>query len=958
MLSRQRSRSLSIPLLLVFLVAATFLLRTWALDSLPPGLWWDEASQGLDARDLLHGQFRVFFPRAEGKEPLYIFLTTPFVAAWDGHPFAVRLAGATLGAMTVLALYLAGRALWRDQPGAGRWVGLIAAALWAVAYWPQSMNRVGFQVNAFPIIITLAVVAWLNWVHRPTRRRAIVFGLLAGLTLATYLAARFTPLIWLILYIVLPSGRRRALRPTLLWVLLAVCVTAVPMGLHFALHPEDFANRASVFPLLRGDYGKNVLEPLLFSTKNVAGAFLGLAGDENNRHNLPGRPAFSLPFAVLFALGMVAAIVSLRRRSDLRGWTLLTWLLVLATPSVLSIASNPHYPRLFGALPAALLLTAWPLATLASRVARRGPGWRGVALFGVALLLIAEGVRTTHDYFVTYRQLDLYEAFNGDTVLLGERIQARPEAVAVVPVYGDATHVLDYLYPAASIRDVNVDEVTIAAWLQSQLGAGAEGQQVVVPVWNVEPQTYADAKQAVPFYLSREGGLTSEEHLRNFDLLAYQLGEHPSFDAEGNHVVLGSTFSGGVRLVDAHWGAAYPNQDRDSRSAEAGTRFWAVLTWQVDQPLASLRAAVDLIDDAGHRLSGADQQLLRVDPGPAEAPTVWQANTLVRTYHLIDVPATQLPGPVTLAARLYDGETLTPVLPVGGPASTGGSVVLDQAFVDASAAPLSGEPLTPARPLTAALPGGVTLLGLDDWPATVQPGSTLTLRLYWQADQPLAQVQTATISLGGAPVTATTQLPPDAPVGRPVHTYADLHVPPDIAPGVYPLTLGTPGGDGQAVELGEVEIGGRPRRFDAPALSLPIHATFGGQVSLLGTETPPLLDVAPGQPITVTLAWQALATPGQDLVRFVHLLNGDGLVVAQQDSRPCAGQCPSSSWLPGEVLLEDVSVQTPSDLLPGVYRLAVGWYDAATVQRLAATDATGLPIADNLLILPVGVRVE
>ena len=78
------------------------------------------------------------------------------------------------------------------------------------------MNRVGFQVNAFPIVITLAVVTWLNWVYRPTRGRAVAFGLLAGLALATYLAARFTPFIWLFLYIVLPSAKRRALRPTLL----------------------------------------------------------------------------------------------------------------------------------------------------------------------------------------------------------------------------------------------------------------------------------------------------------------------------------------------------------------------------------------------------------------------------------------------------------------------------------------------------------------------------------------------------------------------------------------------------------------------------------------------------------------------------------------------------------------------------------------------------------------------
>ena len=54
MIGRYNRRSILIVLLLAGLVGATLLVRTWSLNSLPPGLWWDEASQGLDARDLLH----------------------------------------------------------------------------------------------------------------------------------------------------------------------------------------------------------------------------------------------------------------------------------------------------------------------------------------------------------------------------------------------------------------------------------------------------------------------------------------------------------------------------------------------------------------------------------------------------------------------------------------------------------------------------------------------------------------------------------------------------------------------------------------------------------------------------------------------------------------------------------------------------------------------------------------
>ncbi len=58
-----------LPLLMALLIGAALLLRLWSLNDAPPWLWWDEASQGLDARDLMDGHFRVFSraPRARSR---------------------------------------------------------------------------------------------------------------------------------------------------------------------------------------------------------------------------------------------------------------------------------------------------------------------------------------------------------------------------------------------------------------------------------------------------------------------------------------------------------------------------------------------------------------------------------------------------------------------------------------------------------------------------------------------------------------------------------------------------------------------------------------------------------------------------------------------------------------------------------------------------------------------------
>ena len=450
-------RKYAVPLILVALTGLALILRTWDLNSTPPWLWWDEATQGLDARSLLNGQFRVFFPSAMGKEPLYIYLTTPFVAAWDGQPFAVRLAGALLGALMAPALYAAGRALWPSRPTIGLWSGVIAAGLWTVNFWPQSINRIGFQVNPFPLILTVAVIGWLNYTRRPTRQRAIFFGLMAGLTLTTYLAARITPLLWVLLYLALPRPKRQALRPTLLWALLIGCLIAAPLAIHFALNPGDFFQRMGGLDTLRSDTQQVTPEKIRWSVQQLVGGFVGFYGDSILRHNLPNRPPFSPVAGALFAVGAILALVAIVRRRDSGAITLLLWWLVPCIPFVASVTNAPHFPRLLGALPPALLLAALPIGWLAERLRRTGRRLLRRALLAalgglLALWLIVEGAQMARDYFVTWaRHPGMTAAFQGDTWAFGERVAQTPGAIGVVPLEPDYGAQLDYLFPHTPI---------------------------------------------------------------------------------------------------------------------------------------------------------------------------------------------------------------------------------------------------------------------------------------------------------------------------------------------------------------------------------------------------------------------------------------------------------------------------------------------------------------------------
>jgi hypothetical protein len=122
----------------------------------------------------------------------------------------------------------------------------------------------------------------------------------------------------------------------------------------------------------------------------------------------------------------------------------------------------------------------------------------------------------------------------------------------------------------------------------------------------------------------------------------------------------------------------------------------------------------------------------------------------------------------------------------------------------------------------------------------------------------------------------------------------------------------------------------QPLRLD-PAH--PLDATFGDQVRLLGYTVEPEQG-QPGQPLRLTLYWQALRPPSHDYTIFVHLRRPAGGNVAQADHRPLGEIYPTTLWPLGETIRESSELYLPPDLPPGAYELWTGLYLLETGQRL------------------------
>lgn len=92
-------------LAVVTLVAA--FLRLWQLDQLPPGLFFDEAYNGLDARAVADGErFPLYFAGNNGREPLYLYLQAVAVKLLGPSAYALRLTSALIGILTVPLVFV------------------------------------------------------------------------------------------------------------------------------------------------------------------------------------------------------------------------------------------------------------------------------------------------------------------------------------------------------------------------------------------------------------------------------------------------------------------------------------------------------------------------------------------------------------------------------------------------------------------------------------------------------------------------------------------------------------------------------------------------------------------------------------------------------------------------------------------------------------------------------------
>jgi hypothetical protein len=113
----------------------------------------------------------------------------------------------------------------------------------------------------------------------------------------------------------------------------------------------------------------------------------------------------------------------------------------------------------------------------------------------------------------------------------------------------------------------------------------------------------------------------------------------------------------------------------------------------------------------------------------------------------------------------------------------------------------------------------------------------------------------------------------------------------------------------------------------------PLAANLDNQLELWGYDLNDT-EFEAGEAINLTLYWKTLARPQADYTIFVHLRDQDNSNLAQFDFQPFDGTFPTSAWRPGEIVQLPVTIHLPESTTAGEYRLLMGMYLLATLDRI------------------------
>jgi hypothetical protein len=372
--------------------------------------------------------------------------------------------------------------------------------------------------------------------------------------------------------------------------------------------------------------------------------------------------------------------------------------------------------------------------------------------------------------------------------------------------------------------------------------------------------------------------------------------------------------AGGLTVLSAESPASVPS----------GSEFDAILylTTRIPTP-PDFQPRFDLVSANGMTWNNGKDALPprwhREPPGTPYWPVGQYAQWARRETVLPGTP----PGEYQLTATVFDRATLAPdsVIDADGNFVTP-IISLGAIRVTRPAAPPAVSDLNIQYSANHDF-GPITLLGYNLDRAEARPGDTVLITLFLRADEVMPDLK-------------FNLLDPSYPTSQwqagDIWRFQTIQRIPAEAIGPFQFSLKLNGSESAALELMPIHITAPERIFHPPTFITPTSIRFGDSIELIGYNIE-----TSNSYLDVGLWWRALATPQNDLMVFVHVVeDATGRIVAQSDAVPDHWNRPTPGWVPGEYVFDghDLGILT---VPPGEYKIYVGLADRLTGERLPTT---------------------
>lgn len=424
--------------LIILIVAIGFFLRFYNIDHTPPGVYPDEAVNGMDA---IHANetsiYQWFYTANNGREGLFMNLIALCFKIFGISAMALRLPAILSGTLTIIGTYLLAKEIFQKER-----IGILAGYLVAVSYWAINFSRISFRANMLPLVLSFSFYFLFKSLRTKKWYDFAMGGIIFGIGLHTYIAFRIAPLILVVGLIGFILSQKDFLKEYWKGILTFILFTALasaPMLYTFYVHPEYFNSRTASVSILSPEVNQGHLIPVFLRSFGLSLAKYNFWGDQNWRHNYPPYPILDIASGIAFLFGFIYSIILFFRLFWIRisqkikdsklgiHIFLLSWFFIMLVPEFMTAEGLPHALRSIGTLPVVFIFAAMTFDYFFEYAKKHTSFFRTLNATLIILVLLSIGIFNGVKYHVFWaHQAQAASAFEKPLMDVSEYLHTLP----------------------------------------------------------------------------------------------------------------------------------------------------------------------------------------------------------------------------------------------------------------------------------------------------------------------------------------------------------------------------------------------------------------------------------------------------------------------------------------------------------------------------------------------------